>query len=131
MKRDVLANGLSGHLRIEESRVRYDREGAQSVIADYEIQPLEPGTYWVRLDGKSFRVTLGAPGNITVNGRSIAMEVFDPRDLRTAGRAGATQGRQEITAPMPGKVIRILINAGDVVEEGQGRGCCRGDEDAE
>jgi biotin carboxyl carrier protein len=120
VKRDVLANGVPGQFSLEGSRLQYTREGAEAVGADFEVQPLEPGSFWVRLGGKSFRVTLGAPGSVTVNGRAIAMEVFDPRDLRTAGRGGSTQGRQEITAPMPGKIVRVLVNVGDAVEEGQG-----------
>jgi biotin carboxyl carrier protein len=30
------------------------------------------------------------------------------------------EGRQQISAPMPGKVIRLLLAAGDSVEAGQG-----------
>ena len=30
------------------------------------------------------------------------------------------EGRQPIVAPMPGKVIRLLVSAGDEVEAGQG-----------
>lgn len=120
VKRDVLANGQPGQLSIEVSRLTYNREGAQTLTADFEVQPLESGSYWVKLGGKSFRVTLGGTGSVTVNGRPVAMDVFDPRDLRTAGRGGSTQGRQEVQAPMPGKVVRVLVNAGDAVEEGQG-----------
>lgn len=120
MKRDVFANGRAAQLNIEESRVSYEREGEPPVHSDFEVQLLEPGSYWVRLGDKSFRVTLGGSGNVTVNGRPIAIDVFDPRDLRAAGRSGSTQGRQEVTAPMPGKIVRVLVNAGDNVEEGQG-----------
>jgi len=31
-----------------------------------------------------------------------------------------TGSRQQVTAPMPGKVVRILVQAGDKVEAGQG-----------
>jgi biotin carboxyl carrier protein len=48
------------------------------------------------------------------------MEAFDPRDLRASGHGGGTHGRQEIAAPMPGKVVRVLVKVGDAVEEGQG-----------
>jgi biotin carboxyl carrier protein len=120
LKRDVLANGQPGQLSIEGSHLSYTRDGAQSVAADFEVAALEPGSHWVRLGNKSFRVTLGGSGSVTVNGRPIAIDVFDPRDLRAAGRGGSTQGRQEITAPMPGKVVRVLVNAGETVEEGQG-----------
>jgi biotin carboxyl carrier protein len=30
------------------------------------------------------------------------------------------QGRQQIVAPMPGKVVRVLVSAGDEVAAGQG-----------
>lgn len=120
MKRDVLAGDAPGHIEIEGSRVRYEREGAPPLDAAYEIQSLEPGSYWVLLNGRSYRVMLGARGEVSVNGRSLRMEVFDPRDLRAAGRGSTHHGRQEINAPMPGKVVRVLVAKGDAVEEGQG-----------
>lgn len=120
MKRNVLVNGHAAQLNIEGSRLNYQRENAASVLADYEVHQLEPGSYWVRLGDKSFRVTLGTAGSVTVNARAIAIDVFDPRDLRAAGRGGSTQGRQEVIAPMPGKIVRVLVNLGDMVEEGQG-----------
>jgi biotin carboxyl carrier protein len=48
-------------------------------------------------------------------------EVNDPRLWR--GRkhgAIAAEGRQQVTAPMPGKVVRVLVSEGDVVQAGQG-----------
>jgi biotin carboxyl carrier protein len=30
------------------------------------------------------------------------------------------EGRQQIVAPMPGKIVRVLVKAGDRVEAGQG-----------
>jgi len=48
-------------------------------------------------------------------------QVLDLRAWR-GRRAGAAEleGRQQIVAPMPGKVIRLLVKAGDEVEAGQG-----------
>jgi biotin carboxyl carrier protein len=48
-------------------------------------------------------------------------EVIDPRAWtgRRHGNAEA-EGRQQIVAPMPGKVVRLLVQAGDHVEVGQG-----------
>jgi biotin carboxyl carrier protein len=48
-------------------------------------------------------------------------EVVDPRAWR--GRkhgAMEAEGRQPVTAPMPGKVVRLLVKEGDAVEVGQG-----------
>jgi biotin carboxyl carrier protein len=120
MKRDVMANGRPGQIRIEADRMRYDREDAPSVISDFEMRPLEPGSYWVRLGHESYRVTLGAAGEVTVNGRTLSLEVYDPRDLRPSRTGVSNHGRQEVVAPMPGKVVRLLVAAGETVTEGQG-----------
>jgi biotin carboxyl carrier protein len=56
-----------------------------------------------------------------VMGARYSAEVRDPRSFRSrkAG-AGAAAGPQKIKAPMPGKVVRILVKQGDEVEVGQG-----------
>ncbi len=48
------------------------------------------------------------------------VEVFDPRNLRARKAGSATQGRHDVAAPMPGKVVRLLVTVGDAVEPGQG-----------
>src|SRR5262249_50978599 len=58
---------------------------------------------------------------VVVNGASHIAEVFDPRSFRGKGRRrGQDDGPQKITAPMPGKVVRVLHQPGDAVEAGQG-----------
>ena len=69
---------------------------------------------------RSLRVTVGPAGEVSVNGRSLRMEVFDPRNLRAGAQTSAQPGRQRISAPMPGKVVRVLVVPGDAVEAGQG-----------
>ncbi|MCU1336793.1 MAG: acetyl-CoA carboxylase biotin carboxyl carrier protein subunit [Bryobacterales bacterium] len=115
MKRHVVVNGRSGTIEIEGSRLRYEREDGVVIEREFSLQ----GTS-VLLNGRSYRVNRGAGKEVWVNGRLLSMEVFDPRDLRTGKGASANHGRQEIAASMPGKVIRVLVTAGDTVEEGQG-----------
>jgi len=91
------------------------REDGAIIEGDFSIH----GTS-VLLNGCSYRVSRGEGAEVWVNGRLLSMEVFDPRDLRSGGRGSGSRGRQEIAASMPGKVIRVLITAGDPVEEGQG-----------
>ncbi len=120
MKREVQVNGHPAQIHTEAQRLRYDRDGHRSVLADFEIHELEPGTHWVRIGPNSYRVTVGPQGQVAVNGKHFQIEVFDPRNLRTATRAASKDGRQEIQSPMPGKVVRLLAKLGDTVEEGQG-----------
>lgn len=115
MKRHVTVNGRSAKIEIEGARLRYEREDGIVIEGEFSVE----GTS-VLLNGRSYRVSRGAGKEIWVNGRLLSMEVFDPRDLRPGQGTAANHGRQEIAASMPGKVIRILVVAGDTVEEGQG-----------
>lgn len=119
MRREVFANGAPGLIETEGNRMRYTR-GAETISAEFEVMAMEPGSYWVRLNGNSYRVMLGRSGEISVNGRSLRIEVLDPRDLRSTGRGNANQGRYEVVSPMPGKIVRIITSVGNTVEEGDG-----------
>ena len=54
-------------------------------------------------------------------GLEFLAEIIDPRSWRGRRHRGTeAEGRQQIAAPMPGKVVRLLAKAGDAVEAGQG-----------
>ncbi len=86
---------------------------------------IAPNTISILLDGQSFeiRVTPSPDGKLKLQtGRQeFTAEIIDPRAW--SGRRHANveaEGRQQIVAPMPGKVVRLLVKAGDHVEAGQG-----------
>ena len=59
--------------------------------------------------------------HLWVGSTRFAAEVRDPRSLRGRSRAaGDDHGPKKITAPMPGKVVRLLVREGDEVELGRG-----------
>ena len=63
------------------------------------------------------------PGDlhVAVQGRGIPVRVVaDERSQRRGSGAGDTTGPQRITAPMPGKVVRVLVAPGDEVQPRQG-----------
>jgi biotin carboxyl carrier protein len=113
--RKVTVNGRSARIEIQGSRLRYERDDGVVIEGDFSVESAS-----VLLNGRSYRVNKGAGQEISVNGRIFSMEVFDPRDVRPGQGGSANRGRQEIAASMPGKVIRVLVAAGDAVEEGQG-----------
>ena len=87
------------------------------------VSPVEPGVYSVLVDGRSYEVRLiETPQGLSAEtgARQLAVDVLDPRDTSRGSRASIGTGRQNIAAPMPGKVIRVLVNVGDSVEAGQG-----------
>ena len=58
---------------------------------------------------------------VHVNGRQLAVAISESgRARRRGGAAAHGAGPQRLTAPMPGKVVRVLVAPGDAVEAGQG-----------
>jgi biotin carboxyl carrier protein len=59
--------------------------------------------------------------HLWVKSARYPVQLRDPRSLRSR-RAGAGEaaGPRKMTAPMPGKVVRILVEEGATVEAGQG-----------
>ena len=60
--------------------------------------------------------------NVRVNESTVSLEMLDERKLRLRRASGkfALEGPQRIDAPMPGKVVRVMVKVGDEVQEGQG-----------
>jgi biotin carboxyl carrier protein len=83
----------------------------------------EPGVYSVLLDGRIYdaRVEDTSDGLVVViDGYRFEIEVRDPRRWSRKGAARGVDGVQAVVAPMPGKVVRVLITPGDEVAAGQG-----------
>lgn len=92
---------------------------------DVDAVAINPNTLSLLMDGKCFevRVTPSADGKLKLQtgAREFTAEVIDPRAWsgRRHGQVEA-EGRQQILAPMPGKVVHLLVKEGDRVEAGQG-----------
>ena len=91
------------------------------ITADVEMA--EPGVYSVLIDGRSYEARVEPAANamvVVIAGRRFEIDVRDPRRYSRKGAAGAGDGAQTVAAPMPGKVVRVLVAAGDEVAAGQG-----------
>jgi biotin carboxyl carrier protein len=60
--------------------------------------------------------------NLTIGGRTVAVEVLDERTrtIRQMAGGGEAEADKAIYAPMPGMVVRINVEVGDTVAAGQG-----------
>jgi biotin carboxyl carrier protein len=88
---------------------------------------VEPGIYSILMGGESFEVRVEMRGEaggglrIVAGNREFSAEIRDPRQWRHhCSTAAEAQGRQQVVAPMPGKIVRVLVKAGDSVEMKQG-----------
>jgi len=82
-------------------------------------------SYSLIVENRSFEIEVDNAEDeyrVLVDGRNYHVNLVDERRLRVGGaQAGADlQGRQKVSVPMPGKVIAVLVSAGDIVEKGQG-----------
>jgi len=107
-------------LAVDGNTFVYTRENGTSIARSFSMVRAGDGTYSVIVEGRSYTATLTSSGGITVNGRALAVDIRDPRKLRARGAAESGGGRQTIVAPMPGRVIRVLVEAGQAVEAGRG-----------
>jgi biotin carboxyl carrier protein len=82
------------------------------------------GVYSILIEGRSFEARIEpAPkgARVVVAGREYSASVRDPRQWkRHGGAAREAEGRQQVLAPMPGKIIRVLVKTGEPVAAGQG-----------
>jgi len=80
----------------------------------------------ILLGGDAFEVkrerSLGGDLHLVIGSARYAVVVEDPRSLRTRRAAGGGEagGPQKITAPMPGKIVRVMVAEKDDVKVGQG-----------
>lgn len=111
-------------IRIEGSRVfavlddrRYEINLQRSV--DNRLLLVAAGRVFdCRVDGN---IESGSPFDVSVGTQRYAITLTDPRRLRSATAAGTlTGGVARVTAPMPGKIVRVLVAAGAQVEAGDG-----------
>jgi biotin carboxyl carrier protein len=84
-----------------------------------EFVEVEPGVYSVIVNGCSYEVAVSG-SEVDIDGVHFRVEKEDPRKWNPAGSSRKGEGRESIKAPMPGKVVRILVAEGDEVAAGQG-----------
>jgi len=109
-----------------------ERDGKMEIAVDgravsLDLVELKPrGPLSVLVDGKSFEVDVekNSEGYIVhLDGRLFECRLEDERLARLrspASPGGASLKGKELKAPMPGLVLAIHINEGDLVQPGQG-----------
>ena len=116
---ELLVDGTPCVLRAGPDSCEF--EGRTAAV---DVAGLGRNAHSVIVDGiqHTVHVMSRGPGlyQVAVNGSVLSIEVRDPRRLssRSAGSAGSA--RQEVRAPMPGRVLAVSVAAGDQVVSGQG-----------
>lgn len=128
MKFEVQLTGPSGQklcaIELEGDAHRWNITlDGQPVGAD--AVEITPNSLSLLLEGQSHEVRIvqmpDGRQKLETGREEFTAEVADPRAWR-GRRHGALplEGRQQIVAPMPGKIVRVLVKVGDKVEAGKG-----------
>jgi biotin carboxyl carrier protein len=122
MIHDVSIDGRSFRLELERKdggwACRLDGRAIEidAVLARADVLSL-------RIGNKAYEVKcerVGGEMHLWVGSARFAAEVRDPRSLRGKTRAADDHGPRKLTAPMPGKIVRVLVSEGEAVEAGAG-----------
>ena len=118
MKWNVSIDGRWSELEVvrDGDAWKIRKNGQENKASVIEV---EPSVYSVLIGDRSYEARIQG-GWVDLGRRHIAVEVQDPRVLRSASSSASAHGRKNVSASMPGKVIRLLVQEGDTVEAGQG-----------
>ena len=93
-------------------------------VYDMDALCLKPGLYSLLIAGYSYEVDImeGTEEEliVVIRGQAYPVNIRDGRRRRSRGegKSGDSGSMQRITAPMPGKVVRHLVQLGDTVNAG-------------
>jgi biotin carboxyl carrier protein len=128
---DVVAGGRVYTVHVEPAdtpgRVRVRVDDGEAVLIDAAVVgALNEATTWSLRDVATglvatAAVTLGSSGDgeAVVAGHAVPVALANRR-RRARAVLGAGNGDQRVVAPMPGKVVKVLVALGDRVEARQG-----------
>ena len=112
----------------EPERLLHFSCDGQKHIADGE--EISRGVYSILIDGRSYEAHVSkrpgeaegylSPYVVAVGLRHYLVEICDPRRWRREGVGVYAKGPQEIVAPMPGKIVKLLVSENQDVAREEG-----------
>jgi biotin carboxyl carrier protein len=125
MKLTTLVNGVERQLDLKNpgqtgGTLAFSLDGQEGQA---DLREIAPGVYSILLGARSLeaKIEYGEDGySVAVGGRRYQIAVRDPRRLTRGGAGLAETGPLKLTAPMPGKIVRVMVEQGQTVTSGQG-----------
>lgn len=84
-----------------------------------DFREVEPGVWSVLNGSGSYEIRI-AGDEVRIDGIRVDADFTDPREWNPKAGQSAVHGSIQIKAPMPGKLIRVLVEVGQEVGAGQG-----------
>jgi biotin carboxyl carrier protein len=122
MKYELEIDGIRKMIQLDQSD---DYVVANLEGRDYRMRLARPedGVYLLFVGERVYEARVCSTGrssfSVKLGSRVFSAQLID-RKHRRGGADGSQTGQQHLVAPMPGKVIRVLLSRGDEVTGGQG-----------
>jgi biotin carboxyl carrier protein len=114
----------------QKVEIDFERKGSKSLKArignrtyQLEASAVEPGVYWFNFNNRSIEVHVSPSDDgysVAVSGHHIPVEILDARAALKKAAQHGHDGLIDIRAPMPGKIVKVLIGEGVEVQANQG-----------
>jgi biotin carboxyl carrier protein len=122
MTYDISIDGKNYRLDLNQVEGRWTcRLDGREIAVDAVLA--RPDVLSLRIENKAYEVKcerVGSEMHLWVGSVRFAAEVRDPRSFRGRVRAADDHGPKKLLAPMPGRVVRVLLSQGAEVEAGTG-----------
>jgi biotin carboxyl carrier protein len=120
---EIIVSGKPHRLEFEEAPGGWEcRLDGRAIPIDAVIP--RPDVLSLLVDGRSYEIKREQTAtdlHLWVGGTRFAVEVRDPRSLRSRQKAALDEkGPRKVLAPMPGRIVRVLVAENSAVEAGQG-----------
>ncbi len=122
MTYDVTINGKNYRLELSREDGRWScRVDGREIEVDAVLA--RPDVLSLRIGNQAYEVKcerVAGDLHLWVGSERFATEIRDPRSFRGRARTVDDHGPKKLIAPMPGKVVRVLVSQGTEVEAGTG-----------
>lgn len=88
---------------------------------ELEASEVEPNVYLFKYNNQIFEIYVAPNGIVNLGNHQLEISITDPKRLRGSGASQASaDGIAEIKTAMPGKLVRVLVEEGAEIKQGEG-----------
>lgn len=125
MQVEINIDNRSAEVEILKQEGSVYKVSVDGKIYELDLLMVEEGVWSVLHDGKSHIIET-TPGDqpkkyfVNTNSYSYEVEMVDSesRYLRSRNEGSAVDAQNQISVPMPGKIVSVLVKVGDLVKNG-------------
>ncbi len=113
---DFVLDGEMYNATLEKSQSGFVVKSGEK---EFSFEPVAENLYSVWLNGiKCLAAVVSSQGKYFIDIDSMLFEISDPQTDSVAGGSGGQMGEKDkVFAPMPGKIVKLLVAVGDIVKE--------------